>query len=202
MKTVAYLRVSTNEQDLSNQKLAILEFAQKEGIKVDEFIETTISTRRKKQQTQLDNAILSLKKGDRLIVSEMSRLGRSLGQVIAVVDKLVKQKIRFIAIKEAIRFEGKQSLQSKVMVTLFALFAEVERDLISERTKEGLAAARAKGKLLGRPKGSLGHSKLDGREDEIQMLLNKGVSKTAIAKITDVSRTNLIHFIKTRQLSI
>ena len=202
MKTVAYLRVSTNEQDLSNQKLAILEFAHKQGINVDEFIETTISTRRKKQQTQLDNAIQSLKKGDRLIVSEMSRLGRSLGQVIAVVDKLVKQKIRFVAIKEAIRFEGKQSLQSKVMVTLFALFAEVERDLISERTKEGLAAARAKGKLLGRPKGSLGHSKLDGREDEIQMLLNKGVSKTSIAKITDVSRTNLLHFIKTRQLII
>jgi DNA invertase Pin-like site-specific DNA recombinase len=84
------------------------------------------------------------------------------------------------------------------MVTLFAFFAEVECDLISERTKEGLAAAKAEGKLLGRPKGSLGHSKLDGREDEIRMLLNKGVSKTSIAEITDVSQTNLIHFVKTR----
>ena len=121
MKTVAYLRVSTNEQDLSNQKLAILEFAQKEGFNIDEFVETTISTRRKKQQTQLDDAVQSLKKGDRLIVSEMSRLGRSLGQVIAVVDTLVKQRIRFVAIKEAIRFEGKQSLQSKVMVDIVRL---------------------------------------------------------------------------------
>lgn len=86
------------------------------------------------------------------------------------------------------------------MVTLFALFSEVERDLISERTKVGLASAKAKGKLLGRPKGSLGRSKLEGREQEIQMLLAKGVSKASIAKITNVSRTNLLHFIRTRQL--
>ncbi len=202
MKSIAYLRVSTNEQDLSNQKLAILEFAQKEDFKIDKFVEVTMSTRRKLQRVQLDDVIQLLNKGDRFIVSEMSRLGRSLGQVIAVIDTLVKRKIRFVAIKESIRFEGKQSLQSKVMVTLFALFAEVERDLISERTKEGLAAARAKGKLLGRPKGSLGHSRLDGREKEIQSLLAKGIPKASIAKITDVSRTNLLHFIRSRQLDL
>ena len=93
----------------------------------------------------------SLEAGDRLVVSELSRLGRSLGQVIQLVDELVKRKVRFTAIKEAIRFEGKQDMQTKVMIALFGLFAEVERDLISERTKEGLAAARAKGRLLGRP---------------------------------------------------
>ena len=200
MKTIAYLRVSTNTQDLNNQKLAILDFARKERFQVDEFVEITISSRRRQQRSQLQETIGQLNKGDRLIVSELSRLGRSLGQVIAIIDSLVKRKILFVAIKEAIRFEGKQTLQSKVMVTLFALFAEVERDLISERTKEGLAAARAKGKLLGRPKGSLGRSKLEGREQEIQMLLTRGVSKASIAKITDVSRTNLLHFIRTRQL--
>jgi Resolvase, N terminal domain len=84
---------------------------------------------------------------DRLTVSELSRLGRSLGQVIHIVDELVKRKIRFTAIKESIHFEGKQDLQTKVMVALFGLFAEVERDLISERTREGLASARAKGRL-------------------------------------------------------
>lgn len=200
MKTIAYLRVSTNVQDLNNQKLAILDFARKEGFGIDEFVEITISSRRAQQRDQLLDTILGLNEGDRLVVSELSRLGRSLGQVIAIVDSLVKRKVRFIAIKEGIRFEGKQTLQSKVMVTLFALFSEVERDLISERTKEGLASAKAKGKLLGRPKGSLGRSKLEGREQEIQMLLDKGVSKASIAKITDVSRTNLLHFIRTRQL--
>ena len=91
-------------------------------------------------------------------------------------------------------------MQTKVMIALFGLFAEVERDLISERTKEGLAAARAKGRLLGRPKGSLGTSKLDGKEEEIRMLLEKEVSKASIAKIVGVSSTNLHHFIRTRKL--
>ncbi len=107
----------------------------------------------------------------------------------------------FIAIKEAIRFEGKQDMQTKVMVALCGLFAEVERDLISERTKEGLAGARAKGRLLGRPKGLLGTSKLDGKEGEIRMLLEKQVSKASIAKIVGVSSANLRHFIRTRKLA-
>src|SRR5215210_5296677 len=87
------------------------------------------------------------------------------------------------------------------MSALFGLFAEVERDLISERTKEGLAAARARGRLLGRPKGSLGKSKLDAKEGEIRMLLEKEVSKASTAKIVGVSSTNLRHFIRTRKLA-
>ncbi|WP_435011948.1 recombinase family protein (plasmid) [Tundrisphaera lichenicola] len=114
----------------------------------------------------------------------------------------MKQKVRFVAIKGGIRFEVKQDMQTKVMVTLFGLFAEVERDLISQRTKEGLAAARAKGRLLGRPKGALGKSKLDGKEEEIRMLLEKTVSKASIAKIVGVSRTALHHFIRTRKLAV
>ena len=202
MKNIAYLRVSTNTQDLNNQKLAILDFAQKEGFKIDEFIEVSLSSRRPEQHKQLNTAINQLKKNDLLVVSELSRLGRSLGQVIGLIDLLVKKEIRFIAIKESIRFEGKQTLQSKVMVTMFALFAEVERDLISERTKEGLAAARAKGKLLGRPKGAMGKSKLDGKESDIITLLEKKIPKASIAKIMGVSRTNLVHFIETRKLSV
>ena len=116
------------------------------------------------------------------------------------MNQLLEQKACFIAIKEGIQFERKQDLKTKVMIALFGLFAEVERDLISERTKEGVAAARAKGRMPGRPKGSLGTSKLDGRDDEIEMLLKKGVSKAAIAKIMDVSRTAFYHFIRTRKL--
>jgi DNA invertase Pin-like site-specific DNA recombinase len=202
MKTIAYIRVSTSTQNTNNQKLAILDFAQKEGFKVDEFIEVSVSSRRSEQRKQLNTIINQLTKRDLLVVSELSRLGRSLGQVIGIIDSLVKKEIRFIAIKESIRFEGKQTLQSKVMVTMFALFAEVERDLISERTKEGLAAARAKGKLLGRPIGALGKSKLDGKESDIITLLEKKIPKASIAKIMGVSRTNLVHFIETRKLSV
>ena len=176
MKTVAYLRVSTRSQDLANQKLVILEFSQKRRFPIDRFIESRISSRQ-------------------------SPLGRSLSQVIQIVDTLVHRKIRFIAIKEGIEFDGKQDLRTKVMIALFGLFAEVERDLISERTKEGLAAAKAKGKLLGRPKGALGTSKLDGKEQDIRVLLGKDVSKASIAKILDVSRSALYHFIETRKIA-
>ena len=106
----------------------------------------------------------------------------------------------FVTVKENIRFEGRQDLQTKVMTTMFALFAEVERDLISERTREGLAKARSSGKKLGRPKGSLGVSRLDGREGEIRRFLTLGVSKSSIAKITGVTRPTLYNFIATRGL--
>ena len=150
LKTVAYLRVSTRSQDLANQKLAILEFSQKRRFPIDQFIESRISSRKSPLERRIDEMLGTLEPGDRLLVSELSRLGRSLSQVIQIVETLVRRKIRFIAIKEAIEFDGKQDLRTKVMIALFGLFAEVERDLISERTKEGLAAAKAKGKRLGR----------------------------------------------------
>ena len=111
------------------------------------------------------------------------RLGRSLGQIVAILDALAKAGVAFVALKENIRVEGKHDIQTTVMTTLFALFAEVER------TREGLARARSSGRNLGRPKGSLGVSRLIGKEDDIRRFLELGVSKTAIAKLTGVSRT-------------
>lgn len=200
MKTVAYLRISTGSQDLANQKLAVLDYARQKQFAIDSFVEAQASSRKGRDQRRINELLGMLAVGDRLVVSELSRLGRSLSQVIQIVEELVKRKVRFVAIKEAIRFEGKQDMQTKVMVALFGLFAEVERDLISERTKEGLAAARAKGRLLGRPKGVLGKSKLDDKEGEIRTLLKKEVSKASIAKIVGVSATTLRHFVRTRKL--
>ena len=118
-----------------------------------------------------------------------------------MVDHMIRNQIRLVAIKEGIELSGKQDIQTKVMVTMFSLFAEIERDLISERTKEGIAAARSRGKVIGRPKGALGKSKLDGKEEDIRLLLGKEVGITSIAKIMGVSRTALRHFIRTRKLS-
>jgi DNA invertase Pin-like site-specific DNA recombinase len=202
MRTVAYLRVSTGSQDLANQKMAVLDYARQKRFTVDRFVEVQASSRKDPAQRGIEDLLGALDAGDRLVVSELSRLGRSLGQVIRIIDELVKRKVRFVAVKEAIRFEGKQDMPTKVMIALFGLFAEVERDLISQRTKEGLAAARARGRLLGRPRGALGKSKLDGKEGEIRMLLEKTVSKASIAKIVGVSRTALHHFIRTRKLAV
>ena len=183
MKTVAYLRVSTTQQVLRSQRLAILEYARKYDFRIDDFIEATASEQASEKRRRLDELMSVLQRGDRLVVSELSRLGRSLGQIVAILDALAKAGIAFVALKENIRVEGARDIQTKVMTTLFALFAEVERALISERTREGLAKARSSGRKLGRPKGSLGVSRLDGKQDDIRRFLELGVSKTAIAKI-------------------
>jgi DNA invertase Pin-like site-specific DNA recombinase len=203
MKTVAYLRVSTGGQDMNTQRLAILDYAHRHRLRIDAFIERQVSSRKTPRERGIEGIFEELHTGDLLLVSELSRLGRSLGQIIQIVDTLLKREIRFVAIKQSIQLngKGKQDMQTKVMVTLFGLFAEIERDLISERTREGLAAAKAKGRLAGRPKGTFGVSKLDGKEAEIHLLLAKTVSKASIAKIMEVSRTALHHFIKTRQLA-
>ncbi len=201
MKTIAYLRISTDKQDLDKQRLTILDYARKRGIDIEDFIELQISSQKTMKERRIDQLLSQLDAGDTLVVSELSRLGRSLGQIIQIVDDLMKRKNKFIAIKENIVLSGKQDIQTKMMVAMFGLFAEIERDLISERTKQALAAAKAKGKLLGRPKGSPGKSKLDGREKEIKELIKKEVSKSSIAKIMEISRTALHEFIKSRKLA-
>ncbi len=201
MKTIAYLRVSKESQDVDNQRLAILDYAHRNKFRVDEFIEIAVSSRRSPQERGLDELLEKLAAGDRLIVSELSRLGRSVGQIITLVHELVRRGGGFTAIKENIQLGQKRyDLQGKVMVTMFGLFAEIERDLISERTKAGLATARARGKLLGRPPGTF-HSRLDARRAEIEHLLSLKVSKASIAKIVGCSRTALVSFLKRRGMS-
>jgi len=203
MKTVAYLRVSKDTQDVNHQRLAILQFAQRERIRVDRFMEVTVSSRKSAKERKIDMLLEQLHGEDTLIVSELSRMGRSVGEIITIVDTLVKKQIRFLAVKEGIRLDGSHGcddIQTKVMITLFGLFAEIERKLISMRTREALAAAKAAGKKLGRPKGVLGESKLDTRKEEIVQLLALGVPKTIIARITGVDRSTIYHFIKSRRL--
>lgn len=200
MATWGYLRVSTNDQKTENQRLAVLEYANQNGLTIDHWIEVKASTRKSASVRKIDE-LRQLGKGEILITAELSRLGRSVGQIAMLVDELLHNKVKLICIKENIELDGKRNVQSKVMITMFSLFAEIERDLISERTKEGLARARAEGKLLGRPKGSLGKSKLDGKQQEIQSYFEKGLNKTNVARIYDVSVPTLVNFVRTRGIS-
>lgn len=200
MKTLAYLRVSTESQEVDNQRLAILEYCQRQQIHINEFIEVKISSRRSTKERRIDELLDKLQKTDTLIVSELSRLGRSLGQIVRLVDALRDNDVRLVTIKESID-TSKNDITTKTQIAMFGLFSEIERDLISQRTIEGLARAKRDGKKLGRPKGALGRSKLDGKEVEIKQLLEKGINKTAIAKLMDVSRPTLLNFVKTRKLS-
>ena len=198
----AYCRVSTSDQDANNQKLEILEHARKNNFKVDDFISIEVSSRKDKKTRRIDELMGNLQAGDTLIVSELSRLGRSVGQLSTMVDELVSNKIKFVAIKEGISLNGngKKDIQTTALVSCFSMLAEIERQLVSERTKAGLQAARAKGKLLGRPKGSTGKSILDGKEEFVQAELKYRVAKSAIARKLEVSRGSLVNFINSRKL--
>ena len=198
MKAVAYLKTSQDRQEVQEQKLAILEFAHREGITISRLIEMPAAPAIGKRIEQLFTQVTS---GDTLIVSELSRIGRSVGQIVRTVEALIKGKIRFIAVKEGIWLDEERNSQTQAMTRIFSLLAETDRELVSKHTKEGLAVASGKGKKLGRPKGSLGRSKLDGQTEEIKRLLALGVSKGSIAKIMGVERGTINHFVKSRGLA-
>ena len=202
VKVTGYVRVSTVRQDADIQRHEILEYANKNHLHIDDFIEVEISSRRDKKQRRITELLERLEPGDTLIVSELSRLGRSTSEVIDIVNELIAKEIKFIAIKQGLNISGQHDMQSKVMVTMFSLFAELERDIISERTKAALAAKKAGGKKLGKPKGTLQESKLDPHQDRIKEFLQHGVAKSAIARMLGTSRNNLVNYIRTRGLDI
>jgi putative DNA-invertase from lambdoid prophage Rac len=120
--------------------------------------------------------------------------------VIDIVNEFIARDVKFIAIKQGLSVSGQHDMQSKVIVTMFSLFAELERDIISQRTRAALAAKKASGKKLGKPEGTIQKSMLDQHQDQIKEFLRHGVSKSAIARMLGTSRSNLVNYIKTRRL--
>jgi len=168
---------------------------------VQTFVEAQVSSRHEGAKRGWETVQEQVHPGDLLLVSELARLGRSVGQIRQLVDRLLKQRVRLVAIKEHMRRNGTQALQTKVMSTMFGLVAASERDRIAARTKEDLAAARAKGRRPGRPQGVLGRSKLTGREAEMHSRLATTVSQASMAKMLGGSRSTLHHFIQSRRLA-
>ena len=121
-RIIAYLRISTGAQDLNSQKLELHEYARRNDIKINEFVEVEISSRKSTQARKIDELLENLHAGDLLLVSELSRLGRSVGQIIQIVDTLIKEQVRLVAVKESIKINGKQDIQTKTMITMFGLF--------------------------------------------------------------------------------
>jgi DNA invertase Pin-like site-specific DNA recombinase len=181
-QTIAYVRTSTDKQDLGNQKLEILEWARKKDLKIDEFVQITMSSRKTRKQRRIEEVLQMLADSDTLIVAELSRLGRSTAEVIALVNELIARNIRVIILKQNLDI-SQHDMSSKIVITLFSLFAELERDLISLRTKEALAAKKQQGVLLGKPKGTIQKSKFDADLERIKDLLKLGLSVRKIATL-------------------
>ena len=180
-KIIAYLRTSRDKQELNNQKLVILEYAQINNLKISEFIEIQVSSRKTPKQRRIEDVLEKLSSSDMLIVTELSRLGRSTPEVIGLVNELVDRNIRVVILKQNLDI-SKRDMNSKVVITLFALFSDLERDLISLRTKEALAIKKSQGQILGKPIGTIQKSKFDKDAAKIVELLKLGLSVRKIAK--------------------
>ena len=190
-----YIRVSTDKQTVKNQRYEINQFCEKNLLTVNKWIEEVISGTKKIEERKLGKLIKKMKKGDILICSELSRLGRNLLMIMGILNECMNRNIQVWTIKDNYRLDN--DISSKVIAFAFGLSSEIERNLISQRTKEALARKRAEGAILGRPKGSKSKiKKLSGKESEIEVLLKKHISKSAIARIFGVHRLTVVKFMK------
>ena len=191
-RCIGYLRVSTEEQDTEKNKADILKLANDKRLGNVEWIEEKVTGTRDWRKRKLGEVFEILEAGDTLIVPELSRLGRSTLQILEIMKEAREKDVSVYAIKGGWTLNG--SMESKIVLTMLAMMSEIERDLISERTKEGLRAVRAKGIKLGRPKGP-GKSKLDSYREEITALLNNGATKAYVARRYETSQPNLYNWL-------
>ena len=192
-----YIRVSSDKQTVENQRFEIARFAAIQGIEINGWIEETISGVKNYDKRELGKLLKKVDKGDLIICAELSRLGRNLFMIMEILNICMSKECRVWTIKDNYRLG--EDIQSKVLAFAFGLSAEIERDLISQRTKEALARKKAEGKVLGRPKGKKSSKvKLTGKEETIKELLNQGVSKSQISRIFKVNRNTVAKFISER----
>lgn len=195
-----YIRVSTTQQDTEKQKFELFNLAYSKSFKIDVFVEETVSGSKHYQDRLLGNLINKLGKDDILLITELSRFGRSLLEIMEIMSKLLEKDVKVFVAKG--NMEIGKNIQSKVLAFAFGLAAEIERELISSRTKEALAKLRSEGKQLGRPKGSISKSKLDGREKEIDYYLSKDISVKSICKLLEIPSTTFYSFCKSRNINL
>ena len=188
-KIIGYIRVSSLDQDTEKNEAQILKFANDKNFGKVEFVSEKISGTKSWKNRKLADVVEKLKEKDILIVPELSRLGRSLPDILNILQTLTDKNVLVFSVKENFQING-DDIQSKIMRTMLGLFSEIERDLLSMRTKEGLVNAREKGRMGGRPKGS-GSSKLDPHKDDIIKQLEAGVKKKYIAKVHSITAGTL-----------
>ena len=192
-----YIRVSTDKQTVENQRFEINNFLSSKQLEVDCWIEETISGTKNYDKRQLGKLLKRVKENDILVCTEISRLGRSLFMVMDILNYCMKKNCRVWTIKDNYRLGD--DIQSKVLAFAFGLSAEIERNLISQRTKEALARRKEEGVVLGRPLGSKSsHTKLSGKEMIITEMMNNGYSIVSIAKKCRVNRGTIYRFLGER----
>ncbi len=198
-----YIRVSSDKQTVENQRFEINRFCENQHLSIEGWIEETISGTKSYNKRQLGILLRKIQKDDIIVCSELSRLGRNLFIIMEILNLCMNKECKVWTIKDNYRLGD--DIQSKVLAFAFGLSAEIERNLISQRTKEALARKKAEGMVLGRPKGSKNSPdkyKLSGKEKLIARLLDEGLSQRKIAKKCKVDRNTLSHFIHDKGLAV
>jgi len=196
-----YIRVSKDKQTVDNQRFEIEKFCKKNNIVIEQWIEETISGTQSPEKRLLGSLLAKVKTDDLIVCSELSRLGRDLFMIMTILNHLIQNGVNIWTIKGNYRLDG--TIQAKILAFGFSLAAEIERDLISQRTKEALARKRSEGVILGRPLGRKSTLlKLTGNEAEIQKLLGENISCNAISRMLEVDRKTVVSFIKTQNLQV
>jgi DNA invertase Pin-like site-specific DNA recombinase len=200
MTNFAYLRVSTDHQDAKNQKLGVLDYCNNRGISALTFVEDTVSGKSPWRERAIGAILEKAKRGDAIVASEISRLGRSTLQVLEIMEMAAQKGVAVHIAKNNMVLDG--SMQSTITATILGLAAQIEREFISTRTKEALAKRKSDGIKLGRPKGESDLLKLDAFRDEITDYLKKGINKRSISKLIECSPSTLYAWLKRRQVRI
>jgi DNA invertase Pin-like site-specific DNA recombinase len=191
-----YIRVSTNRQTVKNQRFEIERFCRGNGLRVENWMEETVSGTKAPEKRRLGSLLETVKKGDLIICSELSRLGRSFFMIMSILSKCMETGVKVWTVKDGYRLGD--DIQSKVLAFAFGLSAEIERTLISQRTKEALARCKDEGKVLGRRPERAVKVKLSGHEKAITAMLATGMSKAAIGRYFGVHRQTVRIFMDER----
>lgn len=200
MTVYAYYRVSTEEQNYESQRIGVVEYAKKHDLSIDkEIVDNGISGTVEVNKRNLGRYIRQMKAGDWLITSEISRIGRSTSNVISTCRKLTRKGVKVFFIKQNLQLD--ESPMGKMFIAIMSAFAEMERDLMIQRTKEGIERARREGKHIGRAKGSK-FEKLAKNSDEIRQMFDNGLSKTDIARKFDVHWNTVNRFVAGKSFTI
>lgn len=195
-----YIRVSTDKQTVENQRYEITKFAKQHGIQINGWIEETVSGTKAPDKRKLGELLKEVKFGDAIICSEISRLGRSLYMIMDILSICMDKGVTIMTIKD--NFVLHDDIQTKVLAFAFGLSAEIERNLISQRTKEALEVKKKNGIQLGRPKGSLGqNTKLSPHEDVIRSLIAQDNTYAEVARLYKVDRSTMKRFCAARGIN-
>ncbi|MCW8331896.1 recombinase family protein [Photobacterium sp. SDRW27] len=200
MSNYAYLRVSTDSQDVANQKHGIYDYANRVGLSSLVFVEDVVTGQKKWHERKLGQLLAGTEDGDTLVFAEVSRIARSTLQVLEVLELCMEKGVNVHIAKQNMQLDG--SMQARITATVLGLAAEIEREFISMRTREALAARKRDGVILGRPKGPANTLKLDSRREQIEKYLGMGLGIRATAKLIDAAPSTLSDYARRRGIRL